>query len=188
MNTLENIKDFARKTGREIVFKEQAYPPIPPNNIIYHRRTLYIQNGNSYFVCYADSKEMGPRGLFSGVFIPTSLPKSCQMVFQKKDILDRINFFQKKKYLKSGIPGFDSKVSIKSYDRSLVLRFLQEKNMQNKIIKGLNAKEAMQVGVNYLNIDFVPHFKGKSHFGIYTQMTWIEDTKTIENLFQILTE
>ena len=94
ISSVDNLKEFARKTGREIEFEEKVYPPAPPNNITYHRRTLYIPNGNSYFVCYADSKEMGPQGVFSGVFAPIELPDSFQVVFRKKDILDKINIFR----------------------------------------------------------------------------------------------
>jgi hypothetical protein len=188
ISSIEKLKEFARKTGRQIEFKENSYPPVPPNNITYHRRTLYIPNGSSYFVCYADSKEMGPQGLFSGVFIPIEMHASFRVVFRKKDILNKINIFQKKKYLKSGIPGLDSKVSIESQDQASVKRILQDRKMQNKIINGLNSADAMIAGVNHMNIDFVPEFKGRSHFGIYTQMTWIEDTKTIENLFRIIEE
>lgn len=187
ISTIDKLKEFARKSGREIEFKEKSYPPAPPNNVTYHRRMLYIQDGNRFFVCFADSTGMGADALFSGVFIPYQLPRDFQMLARKKDIMDKLNPFGKKKTCKTGIPSIDSKIRIESGYPAEVKRMLQDRGMQNKIIDGLSLTDAMQAGVNHMNVDFVPELKGKSHFGIYTQMTWIEDTKIIENLFGILT-
>ena len=188
VSSVDRIKEFARKSGREVVYNEQAYPPVPPSNITYHKRTLYIPNGNSYFICFANSKELGPQGVFSGVFIPIDLPNSFQVVFRKKDILDKLNLLQRKKFVKSGIPGIDSKISIQTNEQAIVKRMLQERNMQHRIKNGLDSADAMLAGVNHMEVDFVPGLKARSHFGIYTQMTWFEDASIIEKLFQIITE
>lgn len=184
--TISSLKDYARKIGSEVHYKEIPYPPTPPNNVTYHRRYLYFKDGPVYFICYADSKELGPQGVFSGVFKTLDAPLSFNVEFRKKDILDKMNVFPSKKICKSGIPSFDSKVKIKTNDQAILKRFLQEREMQNLILDGLNCGDAMLVAINMLDMGFVPELKGKSFIGVYTQMTWIEDRNMIEKLFKVV--
>jgi hypothetical protein len=185
-SSLNSIEDYARKLGSEVHYKEIPYPPTPPNNITYHRRYLYFNDGSTFFVCYADSKELGPQGVYSGVLKNLDIPLSFNAEFRKRDILDKLNIFPSKKTCKSGIPSFDFKVRIKTTDKALLKRLLQERNMQNLILDGLNSGDAMLVGINMLNAGFIPELKGRSLIGIYTQMTWIEDRNMIERLFKIM--
>jgi hypothetical protein len=184
--TISLLKNHARRIGSEVNYKEIPYPPTPPTNETYHRRYLYFKYGSAFFVCYADSKELGPQGVFSGVFKILDVPSSFNAEFRKRDILDKLNVFQSKSGFKSGIPSFDSKVRIKTNDKALLKRFLQERNMQNLILVGLNSGDAMLIGINMLDMGFVAELKGKAFIGVYTQMTWIEDTNMIEKLFKIL--
>lgn len=184
--TIRSLKDYARRIGSEVHYKEIPYPPTPPTNVTYHRRYLYFKDGSAFFVCYADSKELGPQGVISGVFKSLDIPSSFNAEFRKRDILDKLNVFPSKKNCKSGIPSFDSKVRIKTNDTAVLKRFLQERNMQNFIIDGLNSGDAMLVGINMLDMGFVLELKGKSLIGVYTQMTWIEDRNMIERLFKIM--
>ena len=39
------------------------------------------------------------------------------------------------------------------------------------------------MGINECNLDFVPAFKDKSHFGIFSRLKWILDMTIIEDLF-----
>lgn len=180
------LKDYARRIGAEVNHKEIPYPPTPPYNVIYHRRYLYFKLGSAFFVCYADSKELGPQGVFSGVFQTLDIPTSFNAEFRKRDILDKLNVFQLKKSFKSGIPSFDSKVRIKTNDKAMLNRLLQERKLQKLILDGLNSGDAMLIGINMLDMGFAAELKGKSFIGVYTQMTWIEDKNMIENLFRIL--
>jgi len=184
--TIRSLKDYARGIGSEVHYKETPYPPTPPTNVTYHRRHLYFKDGSTFFLCFADSKELGPQGVFSGVFKILDAPSSFNAEFRKRDILDRMNIFPSKKICKSGIPSFDSKVKIKSNDRAMLKRFLQERGMQNLILDGLQSDDAMLVGINMLDVDFVPELKGRSAIGLYTQMTWIEDKNMMAGLFDLM--
>lgn len=181
--TINSLEDYARKIGSEVHYQEIPYPPTPPNNITYHRRHLYFKDDTAIYICYADSKELGPQGVFSGVFIPFDVLISFQMEARKKDVLDKLNPFGGKKKFKSGIPSFDAKVSIKTNDDAIMKRLLQDRSLQNIILYGTEVGEAFIAGINAAGIGFVPELKGKSHFGIFTRQSWIEDAKTIEKLF-----
>ena len=110
LSIIDNLKHFAKSTGCVAEFNEFAYPSTSLHHVIYHRRTLIIPNGNSVFECYSDSKELGHQGLFSGVFVPFDAIASFTMEARKRNILDKINLFSRKKTFKSGTPGFDSTV------------------------------------------------------------------------------
>jgi len=179
-------KSFAKKTGREIDFKEQPYPSAIVHKVTYHRRSLYIRNGRSYFICFADSKEMGPQGLYSGVFIPFDAHKGFKMTARKKDVLDRLNPFSNKKLCKTGIPSFDAKVRIESSGPAEVKRVFQNRSMQQLVIDGLDVDDAMMIGINALDLGFVPELKEGSHLGIFTRQKWFDKEKEIEDLFKLI--
>ena len=183
------LKEFAKRTDRNFEFTEKPYPSVAMHKVTYHRRMLFIPNNineNSYFVCFGDSKELGPKALFSGVFMHVDLPVSTIMTVRKKDVLDKLNPFSKKKYCKTGIPGFDSQVRITADDPAAVKRVFQDRKMQKLVKDAIKLDAGIIVGINDVNIDFVPILKEKSHLGVYIQQEWILDCKMIEKLFDLM--
>jgi len=187
-SSLETLKEIAKRTGREAVSSEIPYPSAAIHKVTYHRRTLYFPNNsyeNSYFVCFADSKEFGNHAVFSGVFFPIDIGSSTHMVIKNKDILDKINLFGKKKFLKTGIPSYDSRVLIKGNDAVAVKRLFGEKRMKNLIDHTLKLHPGIIVAINDADVNFVPGLKGKSNLGIFITREWIMEVDLIEKLFII---
>ncbi len=186
----EILQEFAHRTDRDFDYKEVPYPSSAMmSKITYHKRTLVIpenSNHTSYFVCFADSKEMGPKALFSGVFMPFDIPKSTSVVIRKKDVLDKLNPFGKKNFCKTGTPTFDKQYQISSNDPTVVKRIFQERPVQKLVRDAFKIEGVIMVGINEVDVDFVPGLKGKSQLGIYTQQEWITDGRKIENLFAIV--
>jgi len=188
-SSLEILRSFAKRTGRDFNFTETPYPSAALHKVTYHRRTLYIPNDineNSYFVCFGDSKELGTKALFSGVFISADLPVSTSMTARKKDVLDKINPFGKKKYCKTGTPSFDSQVRITADDAAAVKRIFQDRKIQKLVTDAFKLDAGIIVGFNDVDVNFVPLLKGKSHLGIYIQQEWILDGKLIDKLFNLM--
>jgi len=185
-STVEVLKTFANRTGREFDYTETPHPSAMMHKVTYHRRTVYIPDGNTNFACFADSKEMGPQALFSGVFIPYEASSSTTIVIRKKDIIDKLNPFGKKKTCTTGIPTFDSLVRITSNEPAVVKRIFQDRYIQNLVREAFKLDEVITIGINDLDLGFVPALKGKTHLGIYTQQEWITDAKLIEKLFFLI--
>lgn len=185
-STIEALKTFASRSGREFDYTETPYPSAMMSKITYHRRKIYIPNGKSFYVCFADSKEMGPKALFSGVFMPYETPQSTTIVIRKKDVLDKLNPFGKKDRCKTGIPSFDSLVRITSNEPAAVKRIFQDRNIQNLVRNAFKLDPVIIIGINDLDLGFVPALKGKSQLGVYTQQEWILDGKRIEKFFDLL--
>lgn len=184
------LKEFARGSDREFEYNEVPHPSSDMiSKITYHRRNLYIpENSNStcYFVCFADSKEMGPKALFSGVFMPFDVLKTTTLDVRKKDILDKLNPFGKKNICKTGTPTFDSQYQISSNDPTAVKRIFQNRGIQNLVADAFKLDGVIQVGINNADVEFVPGLKGKSQLGIYTRQEWITDGRMIEKLFGLM--
>ncbi len=184
------LKVFAKNTGRSFEFKEEPHPSADMiSKITYHRRYLYIpenSNNSCYFVCFADSKEMGPKALFSGVFMPFDVPKTTTLDVRKKDILDKLNPFGKKNICKTGTPTFDTQYQISSNDHTAVKRIFQNRGIQNLVADAFKLDGVIQVGINDVDVEFVPGLKGKSQLGIYTRQEWITDERMIEKMFGLM--
>lgn len=180
------LKEFAKSSDREFEYKEAPYHSAMMSKITYHRRKIYIPNGKSFYVCFADSKEVGPKALFSGVFMPYEAPLSTTMEIRKKDVLDKLNPFGKKNQCKTGIPSFDSLVRITSNEPAAVKRIFQDRNIQHLVRDAFKLDPVIIIGINDLDLGFVPELKGKSHLGVFTQQEWIIDGGKIEKLFNLI--
>jgi hypothetical protein len=189
---IEILTEFAKHSGRQIEIEEKAYPSAGPlHPVTYHRRRVCIPNNpknTSYFICFGDSKEMGEKATFSGVFIPVEFATSFQIKIRKKDLMDKLNPFHKKDIIRSGIQQFDSQVAISGNDPIKARRFFNKRIIQNLVLRAFDIDEGFIVAVNELNIDFVPGLKGQSHVGIYSTQEWILDRIRIEKLFTLIEE
>lgn len=187
-SAIDPIKDYARKTGRELIYKERPYPAVAMQRNIYHRRTLYLKGtlGNTpCFACFADSREFGKYALFSGIFIPVDLPLTSNISIRNKDILDKINPFNKNKQLKTAIPSMDRKTFITGNDPLAVKKIFQERRFQQLTDKALPLDPGIVIAINQADIGFIPAFENKSHLGIFITNEWITDTRLIEKLYNI---
>jgi hypothetical protein len=188
-STINSLKDFAKQSKRNIHFSEISYPISFPDRMTYHKRTFCIPNNTeelSFLIGYSDPKNLSENELFFGVFIPLSISKTKTLKIRRKDILDKLNPFLKQKIFQTNNKIFDSKTIITGNEESLINIFLNDLSIQNLILSTLETNETFEIGINEFNLDFVPAFKEKSHFGIFTKQQWIMDSSIIENLFAVI--
>ncbi|MBI5539334.1 MAG: hypothetical protein HY951_04695 [Bacteroidia bacterium] len=191
MNTnisiIEFLTEFAEQTKRKIYASETEYPGPNINTETFHKRILFMPENSSeqsFLIGYHDSKSFNENELYFGVFFPISISNSIKISIRKKDIIDKLNPLLKQKIFKTENDDFDSQTIITGNDKSIVDKYFHNNYTQILILDCLNIKHGINVGINGFNLDFVPAFKNKSHFGIYTRLAWIRDTKIIEDLFK----
>lgn len=190
----EILKEFARKSGRNIEYLKNPYDEEQNHWVrrVCHHRKIYIPNSTgdiSYFVSFAAARSLNLNSedvLFSGVFIPIQLPAAVNICIQKKDILDKLNIFNKNKFLKSGFEHFDARVAIKGNDPFTARKTLTSRKVREEILAAFELDESFIAGVNTVEADFVPALKNNSIFGIYSINGWILEEEKIENLFNAL--
>lgn len=186
--TIQKLNDFAQKTHRTIELTEQAYPSNALHPVTYHRRLVYIPEsglGNTYFACFGDSRRLDKQAIYSGVFFSVPLPKSLKICIRRKDILDKMSLFSKKKGYKTGNVDFDSQVVFEEFDGIGTSKIFKSSKVQKLILKAFAFDLRLRIGVNMMNMDYVPGLKGESHFGIYTMQDWFIDSSKIEILYDL---
>ncbi|MCX6232207.1 MAG: hypothetical protein NTZ33_11755 [Bacteroidetes bacterium] len=185
-SAIDKLIAFTEKTNRKIYFAEYMYPGILSKNAN-HKRTVYIPDTAEeliFLIAYQDPKSMSENELFFGAFFPISISTSSTMNIRKKDIIDKINPFLKHKIFKTGTEQFDASAIISGNDETLVSKYFLQYNMQNLVLDSLDISNAINIGINELDLDFVPAFKNKSHIGIFTRQKWLVDNAIIEKLFK----
>ncbi len=187
-SSFEILQSFAKRTGRQIEFKEQAYPSTHFHPIIYHIRTVYISesvHNDCYYACFQDSRRDTSDLLFSGVFFPIPEAYSKKVYIRSKDIIDKLIGIIRKPEVQTGYPGFDSKTKIKTNDVAMAMRIVGRRKIQDLILKALALYEGLIISVNDYEVDFIPSMKGQSQFGLVTTQEWILDGSLIEKLFTL---
>lgn len=190
------LKAFSKKSGRDIEFIKAPHEKSSVHWVsrVWHQRKLYIPNnpkGTSFFVSFADARSVNLNSedvLYSGVFIPIPLPSAARISMRKKDILDKLNVFNKKKFLRSGFRHFDARVTIRGNDSLNAQKLLKSRKVQDAILEAFNKEESLAAGMNTVNADFVPQLKDQSVFGIYSLSGWILEEELIEFLFERMEE
>lgn len=188
--TIELLSEFAEKSRRKIFSTEIPYytgTVVYP--VINHKRTFYIPNNSdeqSFLVGYNDPKSFGENELYFGVFFPLEIPNTKIIKIRRKDILDKLNPFMYKKNFKTNSNSFNSLTVINGNDISLVDMFFNNNITQRLVLESLNNIDDLNlnIGINEFNLDFIPSFKDKSNFGIFTKQKWIVDYNLIEALFK----
>ena len=120
--------------------------------------------------------------------MPISLAETKTFNIRGKNILDKLNPFSDSKNYRTGFRDFDSKVVISGNDLPLITSFFHDKKIQNLVLQALNIKQAMKIGVNVANVEFVPGLKNKSHLCIYNSQEWFLENSQIEKLFESIEE
>ena len=170
-------------------FKEEPYPTYYGNRLTKYRTTVYISNraiDSCYFVCFWDPfYKIGEYTKFSGIFFPISYGSNQTFNIRKRNFVDALNPFSKNTSSKTGLSAFDSKVVIKNPDQAQLPKLFRSSKAHYLFFQALDIDKAMTIGINELNLDFVPALKNKPHFGIYTRQEWFLDPQDIEELFEI---
>jgi len=190
-STLQILKDFAEQSGRNIKVLEEPHSSTSLHPVTYHSRKVCIPNNKkqtSYFLYYQEPKDVSEYAMFSGVFIPIYLPSSIKIKIRKKDLLDRVNPFLKKKIYETGNQNFDSQVVITGNDKVSIKRIFGNINIQNYVLKAFEIIEGLTIAVNEVKLNFVPGFESESNLGIFSSHEWILDKYTIESLFELIEE
>jgi hypothetical protein len=122
---------------------------------------------------------------YSGVFFPIHVSSETKICVRKKHIFDKMSLFSKKKYYKTGVDTFDSQVVFDEFTAIGTNKIFKNTKIQKVILKALDFDMRLRVGVNMLNLDFIPELKGKSYIGIYTTQDWFTNISEIEILFNL---
>lgn len=186
---LKILCDFAKRTNRNIVFKEVPYPTYFGNRLTKYRTTVYISDRNKescYFICFWDPfLKIAEYTNFSGIFFPISNSLNQAFTIRKRNILDNLNLLSGKSFDKTGLAEFDSKVVIKNFNHSPLPKLFHHSKAQYLMVQALNIKNALKIGMNLVDVGFVPALNNRSHVGIYSQQEWFLDFPQIEQLFEI---
>ncbi len=122
------------------------------------------------------------------LFIPIDLPTTLKLKIRRKDILDKLNPFLKANSFCTDNRFFDKPLIIEGSNGDEIQRFFKSKLIQKVILKTFEMKELVYVGVNEMNVDFVPALYGKSHLSIFKTGEWLLEDSIIEKLFALIEE
>ncbi len=186
----EHLSEFAKSTGRILEFNKQMYNSSRPYRYPKYRQEAYIPynlDSLSYFVSLYDSMyRTGEFLVFSGAFVPVSLPLSSNFNICQRTIFDNINSFFRKGGFKTGYKKFDSKVIVSGNDNNLMRICLSNTNFQDKVLEAFEIRPTIQISLNDINASFVPGLENKSQFCIYDKQEWFLDGTQIEKLFSLI--
>jgi hypothetical protein len=186
------LNSFAKKTNRKLEFKEESYNSSRSARFPMHRTEAYISNNgseSSYFICFYDSMyRENEHSVYSGTFVPVSVPASAKFTVRKRFFLDNINLFSKKKTYKTGNREFDSKVVIQGNNNTYLAKYLGDIKIQKIILETFNISQTIQISLNEIPNDFVPDLKDKSQIGIYNIQQWLMEENEINKLFELIEE
>ena len=189
--SLDILEEFAENTGRKIEFTEKQYPYSVFAKSFPYKRTFYIANNDKevcYYAGFSDGTRIGEHATYCGVFIPLELPNASKLKIRQKDILDKLNPFLKSNNFTTGNRRFDKQMIIEGNDDAEIYRLLRSRQVQSLIFGAFELKELVYVGINQLDVDFVPSLKNKSHFSVFVTGKSILEDSIIEKMFQMIEE
>lgn len=190
ISSLNALKQYAKRTGREIYTEEIPYPKSLLNvyNFQKHRRVAFIPyntNKNIYFVWHNDPYgKLDMRKNFCGIFL--ILPNRMYGSFEirPKFVIDKFNIFSQRN--KSGDKYFDSKVIITGTTGNDAYTILTKRKIQDEILSCFRYREYLRVWVNKCNIDFMEQLNNKQTISIVNSNYWETDEKFVEKLFNYM--
>ncbi|RXQ91513.1 hypothetical protein EO244_12245 [Ancylomarina salipaludis] len=184
---IEELKVFAKRTRREIDYKEETYiaSGINPRNLVKQHAIISGSDDDEvYFVNYCDMAGIGDSAMYSGFFFPIAFPSSTRIQVRQKNILDKVNPFSKKSEFTTQSKQFDSKVYIEENDECSAGKLFYSQSTQSAILEIFDLDPRIKLCVNHINVDIVSELKNKSTLGIYITEQWLLDEKLIEKLYQ----
>ncbi|MDD3281738.1 MAG: hypothetical protein PHC83_09255 [Bacteroidales bacterium] len=183
---VEIYETFARETKRKIHYSLTPHKGTPLHGVTSIIKTLYIPNkeeGNTYLVAYHNPYQFEDASIFFGVFFYSKVDTSIQIDIRKKDILDTLNPFLKRKTMQANDSDFNSKTVIYAHEGHITEKIINDHKIQQSILESLDIAQVLHVGMNNCYIDFIPEFIGKSPFGIYSKQKWHTETAVMENMY-----
>jgi hypothetical protein len=189
MSNLQILQDFAKRTGRKIIANDVEYSSVPVKGIVYSKRMAWMPYNSEeevFLVACNDMKDLSGKGFYFGVFI--SLPDvrtEIEVTAKKRDVLDRINPFAGKDRFLTSDDGFNKRTVVSGNVDDHLSHILNNRKFQEQMEKALNIADGMMMGVNYVNLDFVPALKGKSVMGFFVLQQWFVEDEILEQLLEI---
>lgn len=186
---VEELKEFAKKTNREIDYSDKGYVASGINPRTLKKSHAVIsdsKNGEPYFVNYSDMIAMGDSAMYSGFFFPIEFPSSTLIQVRQKNILDKVNPFFKKSEFTTQSKKFDSKVFIEENDESSAGKLFYSQSTQALILEIFDLDPRIKLCVNHIDVGIVPELKKKSTLGVYITEQWLLEDEIIEKLFSLV--
>ncbi|MGE0091351.1 MAG: hypothetical protein AB7S40_02195 [Bacteroidales bacterium] len=183
---IEVFNEFALKTKRQIFYTENQLQETKLLQSAMTKRTLYIPDKNGeqiYLIGYHNPKALENNDLFFGSFFPLSISNEKKLSIRKRFFFDNLTPFKKETF-KLDNHYFDSQTIIKGNDKNIVKAFLSHYSVQTAILDSLRLADDINVGINCVNIDFIPEFNNKSNFGIFTKSKWVTDFEALDILLK----
>jgi len=186
---IEELKEFAKRTKREIDCKDEAYVGSGINP-----RTLFKQHAilskstedEAYFINFCDMAHSGDNAMYSGLFFPVDFPASTLVKVRQKNVLDKMNPFSKKAEFKTDWKKFDTKVIIEEGDKESVKMLFQSQGTQSLILDIFKLDPRLKLCVNHIDVGIVPELKNISTLGIYITEQWLLDEAIIKKLYTLV--
>jgi hypothetical protein len=188
-SNIELLKEFATKTNREIVWKEEEYPVSVYRKIPRYRRSVYIsgnKNNTFYYVLFSDPyHKVGEDTVFCGAFIPLPFQLEGKINIRRKNIFDKLQLFKKKagedflsrRFLSKAVVSYENEADLK--------QLLKNVTTQDKLVESLGNSDMNVISVNEYDVDFIPELTGKSCLGFINPRFWEVEDKEIERYFKI---
>ena len=186
---IEELKEFAKKTNREIDFDDKTYVAsgINPRNLVKQHVILSsLTKDEPYFVNYCDMAAIGDSAMYSGFFFPIDFPSSTLIKIRQKNILDKVNPFFKKSEFTTQSKNFDSKVLIEENDVRSSGKLLNSQGTQSLILDIFKLDPRLKFCVNHIDVGIVSEMKNKSTLGIYITEQWLLDEAVIKKLYALV--
>ena len=186
---IEELKEFARRTNREIDYKDEAYvgSGINPRSLVKQHAILSKSNDDeAYFVNYCDMAGIGDNSMFSGLFFSVDFPASTLVRVRQKNVLDKMNLFSKKPEFKTDWKKFDSKVIIEESDERSSRKLFYSQGTQSLILDIFKLDPRLKICVNHIDVGIVPELKNKSTLGIYITEQWLLNEAIIKKLYELV--
>lgn len=95
---LDELESFAGQTHRPFWSDQQQYPGSLADRVSHSRKAIYIQDqldDQCFLVGFHDPKAFGDHELYFGVFFSVSFSKDQSFLVKERDMLDKLNVFQK---------------------------------------------------------------------------------------------
>lgn len=186
---IEELKAFAKKTNREIVYDDNAYVAsgINPRTLV--KQHAIISNpaeNEAYFVNYCDMAGVGDNAMFSGFFFSVEFPSSTLVKVRQKNVLDKMNLFSKKAEFKTQSKKFDSRVIIEENDERSSGKLFYSQGTQCLLLDIFKLDPRLKLCINYIDAGIVPNLKNKSTLGIYITEEWLLNEAIIKKLYSLV--
>lgn len=186
---IEELKEFAKRTKREIDCKDEAYVAsgINPRTLVKQHAILSKSTEDeAYFVNFCDMARSGDNSMYSGLFFPVDFHTSALVRVRQKNVLDKMNPFSTKPEFKTDWKKFDSKAIIEEIDARSSGKLFQSQGTQSLILDIFKLDPRLKLCVNHIDVGIVPELKNMSTLGIYITEQWLLDEAIIKKLYTLV--